>query len=99
MGGEGSGKKKKAVVKKAKEPKVPVVDGKKGKNPRRTRKHLADPAAGAAEYHCEDILAESFFEGVRHWLVRWKGYSEKDDTWEPLGNLAGCEELRGVERS
>jgi len=33
MGGEGSGKKKKAVVKKAKEPKVPVVDGKKGKNP------------------------------------------------------------------
>lgn len=23
--------------------------------------------------------------------IRWKGYSAADDTWEPLGNLDGCE--------
>ena len=25
-------------------------------------------------------------------VIRWKGYDEKDDSWEPLTNLAGIEQ-------
>ena len=28
--------------------------------------------------------------GARQWLVRWEGYGEKDDTWEPIEHLVGC---------
>ena len=28
--------------------------------------------------------------GARQWLVRWEGYGELDDTWEPIEHLVGC---------
>nr|CAI5840763.1 unnamed protein product [Callosobruchus analis] len=30
--------------------------------------------------------------GVRHYLIRWKGYEEESDTWEPENTL-NCPEL------
>ena len=40
----------------------------------------------------EDIIAERKANKRKEWLVRWKGFSHEDDTWEPVVNLSGCEQ-------
>eukprot|EP00731_Ephydatia_muelleri_P000655 Em0001g655a len=40
----------------------------------------------------EDIIAERMSKKRKEWLVRWKGFSHEDDTWEPLEHLSGCEQ-------
>ncbi|XP_066155260.1 chromobox protein homolog 1-like [Euwallacea fornicatus] len=44
------------------------------------------------EYEVEAIIDEKIKKGVRHYLIRWKGYTEESDTWEPEDTLA-CESL------
>ena len=62
--------------------------------PRRTPKHVADPAAYKDIYTVPvgDIIAERMAKKHKEWLVRWKGFSHEDDTWEPLEHLGGCEQ-------
>ena len=43
-------------------------------------------------YFLEDIIAERMTKKRKEWLVRWKGFSHEDDTWEPLEHLSGCEQ-------
>ena len=59
-----------------------------GKNdgPRRTPKHVAE------SHFVEDIIAERLTKKRKEWIVRWKGFSHEDDTWEPLEHLSGCEQ-------
>ena len=59
---------------------------------RRTPKHVADPTAYKDIYFVEDIVDERMAKKRKEWLVRWKGFSHEDDTWEPLENLSGCEQ-------
>lgn len=37
-------------------------------------------------------MDEKNIKGVKHYLIRWKGYEEESDTWEPEDTL-DCKEL------
>ena len=41
------------------------------------------------EYEVETILGQQ----GQQYLVKWKGYDETESTWEPLKNLANCQNL------
>ena len=43
-------------------------------------------------YKVESIKGIRFVKGARQYRVRWEGYAEKDDTWEPMEHLVGCAE-------
>ena len=42
---------------------------------------------GTEEYEVEGVLDSRFRRGGLEYLVRWKGYSAAEDTWEPERNL------------
>ena len=61
---------------------------------KRTPTSAFDPAAGKDIYEPEKIIAKRTVKGGEsQWQVKWKGYDSKDNTWEPIGNLAGCEDM------
>ncbi|XP_045766671.1 chromobox protein homolog 5-like [Maniola jurtina] len=45
-----------------------------------------------AEYEVEKIIDSKRIKGKLHYLIRWKGYSASNDTWEPHNTLS-CPEL------
>ncbi|VDD89619.1 unnamed protein product [Enterobius vermicularis] len=51
-----------------------------------------DSSVGEMEYEIEKILDVKAFvnEGILKYKVRWFGYDEDGDTWEPEGNLNGA---------
>ena len=44
------------------------------------------------EYKVEAILQKRRQAGKTQYLIKWEGYDESDNTWEPIENLAGCED-------
>ncbi|GMG17194.1 unnamed protein product [Aspergillus oryzae] len=45
------------------------------------------------EYKVEKILKYKQVNGKPHYLVKWKGYSTSENSWEPIENLTGCYQL------
>ena len=64
-----------------------------GKTTKRTPSGAFDPAAGKEIYEPVKIIAERLAKGVTQFMVKWAGYSDKDNTWEPIEHLAGCEDM------
>ena len=60
---------------------------------KRTPTSAFDPAAGKDIYEPEKIIAQRLAKGITQWQVKWKGYDAKDNTWEPIENLSGCEDM------
>jgi hypothetical protein len=48
---------------------------------------------GEDEYEVEKILGARKRKGIRQYLVKWKGYLENYNQWEPEENLGNAEEL------
>ncbi len=44
------------------------------------------------EYEVAAVLGRRLVRGQEQFLVRWKGYSSFDDTWEPRANLENAQE-------
>ncbi|KRZ83953.1 NAD(P)H-hydrate epimerase, partial [Trichinella sp. T8] len=49
---------------------------------------------GSDIYMAECIMNERKRKGKKEYLVRWEGYSEKYDTWEPASHILGYELLQ-----
>ena len=60
---------------------------------RRTPTSAFDSAAGNDIYEPEKIIATRSAKGVTHFHVKWVGYDAKHNTWEPIENLASCEDM------
>jgi hypothetical protein len=60
---------------------------------KRTPSGAFDAAAGKDIYEPESIKAMRLAKGVSQYLVKWVGYDAKDNTWEPIENLAACEDM------
>ena len=48
---------------------------------------------GECEYEVEKILNRQEAKGVVHYLVKWRGWSRKHDSWEPEANLTNSADL------
>jgi len=78
-------KEKEKKEKKAKEPK-------KGKKEKKAKKVESEDEED--EYEVEKILEKRDIGGLIEYKVKWKGWeNEEDQTWEPVDNLAGSEDL------
>lgn len=95
MGKLGRGGLRKTKAQQLKEAAALVVFKPQGKDHKRTPKTIAEQEELASEefFEPELIEAERTSNGVLQFLVRWKGYDKKYDTWEPLVHLPGSEDL------
>ena len=46
---------------------------------------------GIEQYEVQSIQSHRDKKGGREYLVRWKGYSPAEDTWEPTKHLTGAQ--------
>ena len=44
-------------------------------------------------YEVEKILDKRIVRGRKEYLIKWKGYSEKESTWEPLPHLKYIQDI------
>ena len=67
----------------------------KDDNPNREQFAHPDPEVidGEPEYEVEEIIDFDTEEHPNQYKVRWKGYQENDDSWEPISNLENSPEL------
>ncbi|XP_036319282.1 M-phase phosphoprotein 8 isoform X1 [Rhagoletis pomonella] len=64
--------------------------GRRGKGKKAQAKVEEEEGDGEGEevYEVKDIVSHKVEHGVTYYLIRWKGYTKDDDTWEPEDTLS-----------
>jgi hypothetical protein len=44
-----------------------------------------------SEYEVEEVLDYTRIDGQPHYLVKWKGFDQSENTWEPIKHLTQCQ--------
>ena len=68
----------------------------KDRKKKSSRHHYQRPADGEVEeeeFQVEKILRSELRGGKILYFIKWKGYSDAENTWEPESNLVNCPEL------
>lgn len=52
-----------------------------------------DIVDGTEEWEVEKVVDYKMFGRTPKWLVKWKGYSDDDSTWEPRRNLTNAKDI------
>jgi hypothetical protein len=45
------------------------------------------------EWEVEEIKNHRIYDNDTEYLIKWKGYDNSENTWEPIENLTGCKQL------
>lgn len=70
------------------------ISSRRSKTGKIKRKPLkAKAARKTAEYKVEKIIDHGIEGGEHKFYVKWDGWDDDHNTWEPLNNLLNCEEL------
>lgn len=56
-------------------------------------------SADEAEYEVDRIVDDRVEDNEKQYLIRWKGFTAEDDTWEPVTNLDCPEIIEGYEEN
>ena len=61
---------------------------------KRTPRNPFDPiGSDDTDFRVREIRAERTAGTKLQWLISWEGFDDSaEDTWEPIGNLVGCEQ-------
>lgn len=57
------------------------------------KKNDVSRSASTNEYEVERLVSHKIENRDRYFLVRWKGYTRKHDTWESQNNLTNCPKI------
>lgn len=59
----------------------------------KSHKNKMDVENSNQEYEVEEILSKKMVKGKPFYLVKWKGYSASENTWEPQENVRNLKRL------
>lgn len=66
-------------------------NGRRQSSTKSTKSASKPKADNTEEYIVQQILRVNEIAGKPHFLVKWKGYSTADNTWEPLAHVRHCD--------
>ena len=58
-----------------------------------TEEILPENPEADQEYEVEKILDSGYVDGQFRYLIKWAGYDDSENTWEPPENCEGCKDL------